>query len=244
MPRALELFSGTGSVGNALRSLGYDVVSVDITDKYHTPTHKTDILTWDFSVYPPGHFDVVWASPPCETFSKCRNCWIGRKNRYFGDRLITAEMLTEDEVARGLPLLRKAQQIIEYFTPRRWIIENPAGGRMKNYITDTPFIVDYCKYENFGYKKPTAIWTNKADFQPLRCKNDCPSIVKWEGRDLHKQQLAGAMYIEEDGCKKLVNTREMREKYRGVEKLKPQGLNLQRNDKYRVPAKLVGILIQ
>jgi hypothetical protein len=240
--RALELFSGTGSVGNALQSMGYDVVSVDISDKFHKPTHIANILEWDYSIYPSGHFDIIWASPPCETFSKCRNCWIGRKNRFFGDDIITKEMLVADETKRGLPLLRRAQQIIQYFAPRRWIIENPAGGRMKNYIPEAPFIVDYCKYADFGYKKPTAIWTNKTDFVPLRCHLDCPSIIEWEGRRLHKLQLGGVMYIEEDGKKVIVNTAEMRERYRGVDKLKPQGIDLRINDKYRVPAKLIADL--
>ena len=240
--RCLELFSGTGSVGTVLASKGYDVISVDISDKFHKPTHLVNILDWDYKVYPPGHFDVIWASPPCETFSKCRNCWIGRKNRFFGDKIITKELLLEDEVKNGLPLLRKAQEIIAYFKPRRWIIENPAGGRMKNYITDAPKIVDYCKYGTFGYKKPTAIWTNST-FTPVRCDGECGNTIVWEGKTLHKTQLAGAMYIEEDGKKVIVNTAAMREKYRGVEKLKPQNIDIRINDKYRVPARLVESVI-
>ena len=42
--RLLELYSGTGSVGRVAEEIGYEVVSVDITDKYHPPTIKTDIM--------------------------------------------------------------------------------------------------------------------------------------------------------------------------------------------------------
>ena len=37
-----------------------------------------DVLEWDYKVYPVGSFDVVWASPPCETFSSVRRSNIGR----------------------------------------------------------------------------------------------------------------------------------------------------------------------
>ena len=242
--RCLELFSGTGSVGDALRPLGYEVVSVDITDKFHTPTHKTDILTWDYTIYPPGHFDIVWASPPCESFSKCRLCWIGRKNRHFGDAVITKDMLIADEIAKGLPLLRKAQEIIAYFHPRRWVIENPADGRMKNYITEAPVVVDYCKYSDFGYKKPTAVWTNKTDFAPLRCRMDCDNLVTIEGKVLHRTHLGGSHWVKEDGRLKIIHTAADREKYKATEKVKLQNIQTDLSQKYRVPSKLVVALVE
>ena len=46
MPRALELFSGTGSVGKVLREHGWEVVSVDCLHKFN-PTICTDVGTWD-----------------------------------------------------------------------------------------------------------------------------------------------------------------------------------------------------
>ena len=67
MPRLLELFSGTGSVG---RQWDGEVVSVDIAGD--EPTHRADILEWDYTFYDPNHFDVVWASPPCTQYSKAR----------------------------------------------------------------------------------------------------------------------------------------------------------------------------
>ena len=71
--KLLELFAGTGSVGEAFQQAGYDVVSLDITDKGgKKPTIQIDIMDWDFKQYPPGTFSVVWASPPCEHYSLAR----------------------------------------------------------------------------------------------------------------------------------------------------------------------------
>ena len=44
--RILELFSGTGSVSKVAEELNYEVISVDITDKYHPVSHMVDILNY------------------------------------------------------------------------------------------------------------------------------------------------------------------------------------------------------
>ena len=56
-PRMLDLFSGTGSVGNAFREKGYEVVTVD-SDPTKKANIPEDILKWDFRKYPQGHFDA------------------------------------------------------------------------------------------------------------------------------------------------------------------------------------------
>lgn len=164
--RVLELFSGTGSVSKVCQELGYDVVSVDISDKFHTPTIKVDIMTWDYkSAFPKGHFDIVWASPPCNTFSILNN--INYTKADIKKRIKT----------QGLPLLRKAEEIIDYFQPKIYVMENPKGF-MADYVKNRPlYLVDYCKYADFGYRKSTHIWTNKKDFVPLTCRKNCNSMT-------------------------------------------------------------------
>ena len=64
--RVLELFSGTGSVGNVCRRLGCIVTSLDRDMDADVRTH---IMDRDFRSYPPGFFEVIWASPPCTEYS-------------------------------------------------------------------------------------------------------------------------------------------------------------------------------
>eukprot|EP00969_Alexandrium_andersonii_P035992 1576604-Alexandrium_andersonii.AAC.1 len=73
MRRALFLCSGTGGVGRAFREAGWEVVDVDRDPRFGAEV-VVDILTWDYeAVFPPGHFDVVWASPDCTQYSIARS---------------------------------------------------------------------------------------------------------------------------------------------------------------------------
>ena len=179
--RVLELFKGTGSIEKAFKSIdkNIEVISLDIEKRFN-PTHLCDILEFDYKQYPNNYFDIIWSSPPCNCFSHLRNTWIGRT--FKDGRYVTKELLEEDIKNIGLPPLYKTKEIIEYFKPKYYFIENPATGKMKNYIDDnflydiTKYIVSYCKY-GFDYKKNTAIWTNLKGFNPKICKNDCNSIL-------------------------------------------------------------------
>ena len=71
MPRLLELFNGTGSVGRSFRAIGWDVTSID-NDLKSGATIITDVGTWNYAVHEPGRFDCVWASPPCTHYSRAR----------------------------------------------------------------------------------------------------------------------------------------------------------------------------
>ena len=80
MVKLLELYSGTHSVGNVCKEKGWEVISLDLENA----DINIDILKWDYKKdYKEGDFDIIWASPPCHTFSNCRRCWIGRKIKAF-----------------------------------------------------------------------------------------------------------------------------------------------------------------
>ena len=51
--RMLELFSGTGSVGTVAKSLGYEVISLDLKNA----DINTNILDFDYKQYEPEYFD-------------------------------------------------------------------------------------------------------------------------------------------------------------------------------------------
>ncbi len=182
MVRILELFSGTGSVGKIAKERGWEVTSLDLKDA----DINMSIMDWDYKNYD-GQFDIVWASPPCHTFSKLRDCWIGRTLKDHGDTIITREILTQDILAKGLPLLNRALDIIQHFAPAYWFIENPASSRMKDYLKGFPMhTVDYCRYADWGYRKRTNVWTNADDFKPLLCNGKCGNMIEVEGRRLHR----------------------------------------------------------
>lgn len=171
--KILELFSGTHSVGKVSKELGWEVVSLDLKNA----DINCDVMSWDYkAAFKPREFDVIWASPPCEKFSRLRRSWIGRKIKQFGDEVITGEMLDKDMIENGLPILRKTEEIISYFKPKCFFIENPLSGKMREFINDKPFYdVDYCRYGT-GNQKPTRIWTNLTGFKAKRCCKLCGNL--------------------------------------------------------------------
>lgn len=148
----LELFSGTHSVGKVCRERGWEVTSCDLQD-----ADIIDIMKWDYKKLPPHTYDVIWASPPCTYFSTLQFC---HKTHAEINELIQTQ---------GLPLLRRTEEIIDYFKPTYYFMENPYTGSMKKYVDKPYYVVDYCQYCDWGYKKPTIIWTNKLGFIPKRC---------------------------------------------------------------------------
>ena len=65
--KLLELFSGTGSVGKPWREAGHEVTSVDIDGRADI---VEDILQLSYCKLPVP--DVIWASPPCQMYARCR----------------------------------------------------------------------------------------------------------------------------------------------------------------------------
>jgi len=169
-PRILELFCGTGSVGKEAKRLGYEVISVDLNEKAK-PTICVNILDWDYKVFPPGYFDVIWASPPCDTFSLLKASWIGRELKRFPGQIYTRELMLREQEEVGVPILNRTKEIIKYFNPKHYWIENPQTGRMKDYMTEYNHSdVCYCMY-GFDYRKATRIWHNNSSFVGKMCNH-------------------------------------------------------------------------
>jgi hypothetical protein len=178
--RCLELFSGTGSVGKVLKQQGHEVISLDLQGA----DINCDILTWDYTAYEPGSFDYIHASPPCDTFSVARQCNIGRKLKALDGERLTMDIIKRDRELIGLPLLQRTREVLNYFKPKFWTLENPSSSDMRHHLTDLPYTdVTYCKY-GFPYKKMTRIWNN-FDFEGRKCRKDCEFIkgkrhLRWD----------------------------------------------------------------
>lgn len=156
MPKLLELFCGTKSIGKEFEKLGWEVISLDFDPQFE-PTIVADVLTLPFSYF--SGFDVIWASPPCQAFSVAQ---IGR-NWYHDNTPKTASAL------QGLQILQKTLDFIDYVKPKYYFIENPRGKMRK--ILDLPLqTVTYCQYGDFRMK-PTDIWTNSGWVGRPACKN-------------------------------------------------------------------------
>ena len=152
----LEMFSGTGSVGLVAKSLGFNVISLDLKNA----DINNDILKWDYKQFDRNHFDFIWSSPPCTEYS-----------------VATTRGIRNIEYANSIVL--KTIEIIKYFNPKYFVIENPQTGLLKNqeFMDEFDFKdVDYCKY-GFNYRKRTRLWNNITTWKPKDlCKKDCGNI--------------------------------------------------------------------
>ena len=134
--KLLELFKGTGSVGTACQNLFDEIISLDREEKWQ-PTIVADILEWDYTIYPPGHFDYIWASPPCTEYSIIKQSFHFPQNLEYANQIV-----------------QRVLQIIEYFKPQIWFIENPQSGLLKNqsFMRNLSYIdCDYCLYSDIRW---------------------------------------------------------------------------------------------
>ncbi len=181
--KILDLYSGTHSVKRCVDEFpafkDWEVVSLDLADS----DINIDIMEWDYKELPAGEFDIIWASSPCTHFSRLKRCNIGRQCK--NGKVFTAESIEDDIQKIGLPMLNRTFEIIDYFQPKHWFLENPHTARTKDYIHDKPFfVVDYCMY-GMPYRKRTNIWTNLNSFEPLLCDKKCSG---WDGKK-HKVRV-------------------------------------------------------
>ena len=160
--RLLELFSGTGSVGDVAKARGWDVVSLDMDPKTNADI-KCNIMDFDYKTLQAGQLDMIWASPPCTEYSIAKT---------IGTRKIEA---SNEVVQRTLDIIR-------HFEPDYYCMENPQTGQLKNQpmMIDVPYAdVDYCRY-GMPYRKRTRIWNNVHTWHPRPlCKRDCAAMDEY-----------------------------------------------------------------
>ena len=152
----LEMFSGTGSVGLVAKSLGFNVISLELKNA----DINTDILKWDYKQFDRNHFDFIWSSPPCTEYSVAKTREI--RNIEYANSIVLQTI-----------------EIIKYFNPKYFVIENPQTRLLKSqeFMNEFDFnYVDYCKY-GMPYRKRTRLWNNITIWKPKDlCKKDCGNI--------------------------------------------------------------------
>ena len=92
------------------------------------------------------------------------------------------------KIEQASEIVKRTLEIIEYFQPTWYIIENPQTGLLKKqvFMTDIPFNdIDYCKY-GLTYRKRTRLWNNISTWTPRPlCKKACQAMT--EGKRRHRE---------------------------------------------------------
>jgi site-specific DNA-cytosine methylase len=157
---ALDLFSGSKSVTRALEENGFTVISVDWKKRYK-PSICCDILEFPYDQIKVP-ISVVWASPDCGTFSRNAPAGLWEKETFKYRQYNYTPIHPRSSAA--VLYVSKTIEIIKYFAPGLYIIENPIG-RIRH-LPDIKNFVPYrysVNYKDFGfdYSKETDIYTNQ-----------------------------------------------------------------------------------
>tara|TARA_R110001632_G_scaffold4129_3_gene17693 strand:+ start:3020 stop:3655 length:636 start_codon:yes stop_codon:yes gene_type:complete len=145
--KILELFAGSRSIGKVAEERGHEVFSVDLKDFEGINLAKDieDLIPSDIPFKP----DMIWASPPCTTYSMAAIS----HHRPLGKN-------KSDFAFKSDNLVRNTLKIINYFDCI-YYIENPrATLRKQSFMKGIPkTTIWYCKYGAIT-AKPTDIFTN------------------------------------------------------------------------------------
>ena len=147
--KVLELFAGSRSFSKVAEAMGMETFTTDYKD-FDKIDYVVDILDFDINKVP-FKPDIIWASPPCTYFSVAS----------IGHHWNKDHTPKTKEAILGVKIVQKTLDIIEYFKPDFYFIENPRGKLRKlEVVKDLQrTTVCYCQYGE-DRMKPTDIWTN------------------------------------------------------------------------------------
>ena len=163
--RIWDICCGTKSVSKVWKEHGHEALTLDIDPKC-SPDICTDIMSWEYTDFRLEDPDVIWCSPPCTHYS-----------------IASTNAKTPRDLIGSDAMVQRCLDIIAYWRPRYWVIENPQTGLLKTreVIRGLPFVdVDYCAF-GAPYQKPTRFWTNCTWAPSKRCEH---------GRSRHPNQVS------------------------------------------------------
>ena len=157
-----DFFAGTGSATKAFEDAGHEVIKVELDESFDAHERNVLDLTPEYLIEKYGHFDFIWASPPCTTFS------VASIPYYWPNGEPTEKAL------KGIELVEHTIELIRLLKPKLgWLIENPRGMlRKQSFMLNLPReTITYCQY-GFDRMKPTDLWGYVPNWKPRpMCKN-------------------------------------------------------------------------
>ena len=182
--KTVELFSGTGSFSKIAKNREHEIFRVEIDERFEAELYRDILKIKEKDL--PKNVDVLWASPPCTSFSVASigKSWCGN---YCPSRV---------ETALGMAYVLKTLELINKIKPKYWFIENPRGVLRKMAFMNGIHrnTVTYCQYGDIRMK-PTDIWTNLTEWKPKpMCKNgDSCHVSAPRGSKTGTQGLKGSI---------------------------------------------------
>lgn len=170
--KIIELFAGSRSFSRVAKEMGHEVFTTDIHPfpGIDLQANIHDLTDGSFPYQP----DVVWASPPCTTFS------VASIGSHWGK---DGKPKTK-EGREGMRIVMRTISLIRELRPKYFFIENPRGMMRARVNFEHQFLphydvvrreVTYCQYGD-KRMKPTDIWTNLQAWNPrpmCRPKDRC-----------------------------------------------------------------------
>jgi hypothetical protein len=178
----VELCGGSQIMASKFARQGFDTLTIDNNPELNNDWAR-DIMgvTADEILKEFGQPDVIWASPPCTSFSRASisTHWDATIKGHYRPKT--------DACQESIALVEHILDLMNELSPTYWFIENPRGMikhvlGIKNLSLAYRHNVSYCQYGE-KYMKPTYIFTNA----PVRLKMACK-----EGDNCHESAPAGS----------------------------------------------------
>jgi hypothetical protein len=141
----LSLFDLTGHWSDPYRVNGYEVIQVEIQN-------GIDILTWDYKQIDKDSVHGILAAVPCTDYAVSGARWFAEKDK-------------DGRTAQSQKLVEKTREIIEYFDPVFWVIENPVSRihKLNPWMGNPKMYFHPYEYAGYGfdeerYTKKTGLW--------------------------------------------------------------------------------------